>query len=92
MGQMDYGVLVQDLIDDLSEWKYLDSIEKRIQPVLAYMACRGAVQAGRAMSDLEIKQILDDWVKEGFPMTCPHGRRVAMRFSADELNRIFGRA
>ncbi|MEC4671669.1 MAG: DNA mismatch repair endonuclease MutL [Nitrospirota bacterium] len=92
LGQMDYGVLVQDLIDDLSEWKSLDSIEKRIHPVLASMACRGAVQAGRAMSDLEIKQILDDWVQEGFPMTCPHGRRVAMRFSADELNRIFGRA
>ena len=35
--------------------------------------------------------VLEDWVKEGFPMTCPHGRRVTMRFSIEELHRIFRR-
>jgi len=91
LGQMDYAALVQDMIDDLTEWKSLDSIEKRIRPVLASMACQGAVQAGRAMTEPEMKLVLEDWVKEGFPMTCPHGRRVTMRFSLDELHRIFRR-
>ncbi len=91
LGQMDYAALVQDLVDDLSEWKSLDSIEKRIRPVLASMACQGAVQAGRPMAEPEMKLVLEDWVKEGFPMTCPHGRRVTMRFSMEELHRIFGR-
>ena len=91
LGQMDYAALVQDLVDDLTEWKSLDSIEKRIRPILASMACQGAVQAGRAMAEPEMKLVLEDWVKEGFPMTCPHGRRVTMRFSMDELHRIFRR-
>ena len=91
LGQMDYAALIQDLIEDLTEWKSLDSIEKRIRPILASMACQGAVQAGRAMAEPEMKLVLEDWVKEGFPMTCPHGRRVAMRFSMEELDRIFRR-
>jgi DNA mismatch repair protein MutL len=91
LGQMDYAALVQDLVDDLTEWKSMDSIEKRIRPILASMACQGAVQAGRAMAEPEMKLVLEDWVKEGFPMTCPHGRRVTMRFSMDELHRIFRR-
>lgn len=91
LGQMDYAALVQDLVDDLTEWKSLDSIEKRIRPILASMACQGAVQAGRAMAVPEMQLVLEDWVKEGFPMTCPHGRRVTMRFSMDELHRIFRR-
>lgn len=92
LGQMDYAALIQDLVDDLTEWKSLDSIEKRIRPILASMACQGAVQAGRVMAEPEMKLVLEDWVKEGFPMTCPHGRRVTMRFSMKELDRIFRRA
>ena len=91
LGQMDYAALVQDLIDDLTEWKSMDSIDKRIRPILASMACQGAVQAGRVMAEPEMKLVLEDWVKEGFPMTCPHGRRVTMRFSIEELDRIFRR-
>jgi DNA mismatch repair protein MutL len=91
LGPMDYAALVQDMVEDLTEWKSLDSIEKRIRPILASMACQGAVQAGRAMAEPEMKLVLEDWVKEGFPMTCPHGRRVTMRFSMDELHKIFRR-
>ena len=89
--QMDYAALIQDLVDDLTEWKSLDSIEKRIRPILASIACQGAVQAGRPMAEPEMKLVLEDWVKEGFPLTCPHGRRVTMRFSIEELHRIFRR-
>ena len=89
--QMDYAALIQDLVDDLTKWKSLDSIEKRIRPILASIACQGAVQAGRLMAEPEMKLVLEDWVKEGFPMTCPHGRRVTMRFSIEELHRIFRR-
>ncbi len=91
LGQMDYASLVHDLVDDLTEWKSLDSLEKRIRPILASMACQGAVQAGRAMAEPEMKLVLEDWIKEGFPMTCPHGRRITMRFSMEELHRIFRR-
>lgn len=92
LGTCDYGALVADLLDDLTQWENLPSLEERVKPIFASMACQGAVQAGRSMEHAEIKQVIEDWIAEGNPMTCPHGRRIAMRFSMDELHHIFGRA
>jgi len=49
------------------------------------------VRAGRAMELPEIKRLIEEWVDEGLPATCPHGRRVALRLPEEELARIFGR-
>jgi DNA mismatch repair protein MutL len=92
LSRLDIASLIQDLIDDLSEWESLSSLEAKIRPVIASLACHGAVRAGRAMALPEIKQLIEDWVREGLIMTCPHGRRVALRLPAEELSKIFGRA
>ena len=92
LGTMSYSALIQDVLDDLAEWKSHDSLDAKVRPVLASMACQSAVQAGRPMNAPEITRLLTDWAEEGYPMTCPHGRRVALRFSPQELDKIFGRA
>jgi DNA mismatch repair protein MutL len=91
LGKIDAAILVQDLIDDLTEWDSASSLELRVQPVLASLACHGAVRAGRALTLPEIQQLIHDWVQEGLIMTCPHGRRTAFRLSTDELAKLFGR-
>jgi DNA mismatch repair protein MutL len=91
LGKVDAGVLVQDLLNDLTEWDSASSLEMRVQPVLASLACHGAVRAGRALALPEIQQLTHDWVQEGLIMTCPHGRRTAFRLSTDELAKLFGR-
>jgi len=91
LGGLDYPSLIQDLVDDLARWNAVSPMEERVRPVLATLACHSAVRAGRAMELPEIKRLVEDWVAEGLPMTCPHGRRVALRLPADELARIFGR-
>jgi DNA mismatch repair protein MutL len=91
VGHVDYGSLLQDLVDDLAQWNSLSALEKRIQSVFATLACHGAVRAGREMGLPEIRQLIEDWVAEGLPTTCPHGRRIALRLPTEELARIFGR-
>jgi len=91
LGKVDAAVLVQDLLEDLTEWDQASSLELRVQPVLASMACHGAVRAGRTLTLPEIEQLIHDWVQEGLIMTCPHGRRTAFRLSTDELAQLFGR-
>lgn len=91
LGQMDYGALLEDIVEDLSEWNSVDSLDKCIRPVLASMACQGAVQAGRRREAPEMKHVVHDWLREGSPMTCPHGRRVSLHFGSEELHRIFRR-
>lgn len=91
LGNVSVGPLVLELVEELSEWQSTDSLEKKIRPILATMACQSAVQAGRPMTQPEIKELLQDWAQENFPMTCPHGRRVAIRHSLEDLHTMFAR-
>ncbi len=91
VGQVDYGALLDDIVEDVSEWRSVDSLDKRIRPVLASMACQSAVRAGRPMEEPEMQQVVQDWLREGVPMTCPHGRRISLQFGSEELHRMFRR-
>jgi DNA mismatch repair protein MutL len=97
LGPIDYPALIDDVLEELAQWGSTpspaepSSMAERLRPVLASLACHGAVRAGRAMALPEIKQLILDWLAEGLPMTCPHGRRVALRLPAEELAKIFGR-
>ncbi len=87
----DASGLVQGLIEELDEWRSRSSLEAKLHLVVATMACHSAVRAGRPMTLPEIGRLVQDWVAEGMMMTCPHGRRVALRLPATELAHIFGR-
>ena len=54
-------------------------------------ACKGAVKAGDALSDSEIKALLSQMEASGAPPTCPHGRPVIKTFSRREIERMFRR-
>lgn len=91
LGRMDGAALVHGLLEDFAEWNSATSYEQRMRSILATMACHSAVRAGRPMSLPEIKVLIEDWLGEGLPTTCPHGRRIALRLPAEELEKIFGR-
>jgi len=91
IGPFNAVMLMQDLLEDLSQWNNTSSLEACVEPILASLACRSAVQAGRSLALPEIEQLIRDWVQEGLVMTCPHGRRTAFRLSGDELDKLFGR-
>ena len=91
VGSVDGASVVRDVLEDLAEWASMSSLDARVQAVLATLACKSAVQAGRTMALPEIEQLVRDWVDEGVMSTCPHGRRTAFRLSADELDTLFGR-
>lgn len=87
----DVAGVVQGMLEDLEEWGTTSSFDARRQAVAATLACHSAVRAGRSMTLPEIAQLVRDWTQEGMIMTCPHGRRVALRLPFDDLNRLFDR-
>jgi DNA mismatch repair protein MutL len=91
LGLLDGGSLVRDLLEDMTEWATAGSLDARAQQVLATLACKSAVQAGRTMTLPEVERLVRDWVDEGLMTTCPHGRRTAFRLSSEELDKLFGR-
>jgi len=91
IGSISAPAFLQDLLDDLSLWGQASSLEARVRPVLASLACHSAVRAGRSMGLPEIRQLAEDWLTEGKIQTCPHGRRTVFQLTADELEKLFGR-
>jgi DNA mismatch repair protein MutL len=91
LGPLNGSGLIEELLEDLAEWESPASVETLARPILAMLACKSAVQAGRSMTLPEIERLVHDWVEEGLITTCPHGRRTAFRLSADELHKLFGR-
>ena len=92
LGPVDPKVFLADLLEDLHQWERVPALEARVRPVLASLACHGAVRAGRSMQLDEIKMLVDEWRSEGEITTCPHGRRTSFRLSIDDLEKMFGRA
>ncbi|MBH0199385.1 MAG: DNA mismatch repair endonuclease MutL [Nitrospira sp.] len=92
LGKIKPDAFLEDLLDDLNQWDRASTVEMKVRPVLASLACHGAVRAGRSMELPEIEALVEDWRTEGEMTTCPHGRRTVFRLSTDELEKMFGRA
>ncbi|TAL10460.1 MAG: DNA mismatch repair endonuclease MutL [Nitrospirae bacterium] len=91
VAQSDPQALLRSLVEDWEERPSTPSVQERYNAVLATMACHSAVRAGRKLEPTEMRKLLEDWRDAGLPGTCPHGRRIAMRLTIEELDRIFGR-
>jgi DNA mismatch repair protein MutL len=92
VGRLDPRTLMEDILDDLVQWEVASGFEAKVRPVLASLACHGAVRSGRSMELPEIKTLVEDWIAEGKVTTCPHGRRTCFTLSTTDLEKMFGRA
>ena len=90
-GREEPASMLRALVEEWEEEASTGSLHDTYHAVLASIACHSAVRSGRRLELSEIRHLLEDWQGAGLPSTCPHGRRVAMRLTIEELDRIFGR-
>lgn len=81
--------LVRDIIADLSSYEGSDRVEHLSQRILADMACRGAIRAGRRLTKEEMNQLLRDMEKTRFSGQCNHGRPTWVELDKDALDKLF---
>ncbi len=69
-----------------------DDIAKKIRAAtLATTACKAAIKSGQELDLQQMKILLNDLAKTPHPHTCPHGRPTTIKFSADDLAKMFKR-
>lgn len=58
---------------------------------LIQQACKHAIKAGAVLDETQIRALLDDFQKDGIPLTCPHGRPIMVQMKKTEFERLFKR-
>ena len=82
--------IVREILTNLMEMHETTAKEIR-QACLATTACRAAIKAGEELSFRQMQIILDALAHTAFPYTCPHGRPTILKFSSEELAKMFKR-
>ncbi len=59
--------------------------------MLAFAACRGAVKRGDPLNIRQMRELIHDLFETARPFVCPHGRPTIVRFTPEELGRLFHR-
>jgi DNA mismatch repair protein MutL len=83
----DWSAMLREMLDVLAG-EARSSWEARM---VASIACHGAIKAGQALSDEEMRALVRQLEQTANPHTCPHGRPTVIRLSAGQLEREFGR-
>jgi DNA mismatch repair protein MutL len=83
--------LVRDVADALSEHGTAGSLERRLDHVLATMACHNSVRAGRRMRPEEMDALLREMEITPNSGQCNHGRPTYVELKLSDIERLFGR-
>lgn len=79
-----------DLLHDLGEQKEVTAAVIK-EKLLITAACKGAVKAHWALTEIEMRTLLHDLAQVENAHTCPHGRPIVYKITMAELYKIFKR-
>lgn len=82
--------IVREILTNLMEMHETTAKEIR-QACLATTACRAAIKAGEELNLRQMEILLEELSHTPFPFTCPHGRPTILKFSSEDLAKMFKR-
>jgi DNA mismatch repair protein MutL len=91
LGAPDCQALIRDIADELTESGESVSLPRKLDAVMARMACHGSIRAGRRMNLAEMDALLRQMEATPRAATCSHGRPTFLRLTKAEIERLFGR-
>ena len=87
----DYKQLLLDVLDEVNVHGSSKKMEALRDEILSVMACHPAIKIHRCLDHQEMDGLLRNLFKCRMPHTCPHGRPTIIRFSIDEIRKMFKR-
>ncbi len=87
----DVDRLVRDVAALLAEGRGTAPLERRLDQLLATMACHHSVRAGRRLVPAEMNALLRDMERTPGSGQCNHGRPTYVELKLADIERLFGR-
>lgn len=92
LGEIDAGLLVCDLADEIAEWNTAGGLRSKLENVAATMACHGSVRSGRRLRPEEMNALLRQMESTPGSGQCNHGRPTYIELKLSDIERLFGRS
>ncbi len=83
--------MVLDILDEVNIHGKSRRVDEFRDEILSVMACHPAIKVNRRLDHREMEALLNDLFRCRMPHTCPHGRPTIVRFSLDEIKKMFKR-
>ncbi len=87
----DYKQLLHDMLDEITAHGRSGRLDALRDGILSTMACHPAIKVHRSLDQREMETLILDLFSCRMPHTCPHGRPTVVRFSTDEIKKMFKR-
>ena len=83
--------LLFEILDGIARENQSISIDSLQSKIAASTSCHAAIKVNTPLDTVKMEWLLGELAKTEYPMSCPHGRPVVLRYSVREIERAFKR-
>ena len=83
--------LLYEILDGIARENQAISIDSLQAKIAASTSCHAAIKVNTPLDPAKMEWLLGELAKTEYPMSCPHGRPVVLRYSVREIERAFRR-
>jgi DNA mismatch repair protein MutL len=87
----DADKLLFEILDGIARENQAISIDSLQSSIAASTACHAAIKVNTPLDTTKMEWLLGELARTEYPMSCPHGRPVVLRYSVREIERAFKR-
>jgi DNA mismatch repair protein MutL len=83
--------LLYEILDGIARENQAISIDSLQAKIAASTSCHAAIKVNTPLDHPKMEWLLGELAKTEYPMSCPHGRPIVLRYSVREIERAFKR-
>jgi DNA mismatch repair protein MutL len=91
LSSTDVEQLLSELLEGLERETQVISLTKLREKIAASVACRAAIKINMHLDHSKMVWLIDELQKTQYPMSCPHGRPIVLRYEKNEILKAFKR-
>jgi DNA mismatch repair protein MutL len=83
--------LLYEILDGIARENQAISIDSLQAKIAASTSCHAAIKVNTPLDHTKMQWLLGELAKTEYPMSCPHGRPIVLRYSVREIEKAFKR-
>ena len=91
LATVDVQQLLGELLEGLERETQAISLARLREKIAASVACHAAIKVNTHLEHSKMVWLIDELQKTQYPMSCPHGRPIVLRYEKNEILKAFKR-